>query len=233
MAVPQISAPALPAPRRISPQAMLRIFLALFLSTSSFLGAEESRWEPEIKAFEEADQEKPPPENAVLFIGSSSIRGWQTLDQDFPHHPIINRGFGGSRIMDSVQFAERIILPYKPRKIVLYAGENDIAGGKTPWEVFEDFKKFVGKVPGSIPIVFISLKPSPARWHLREQFVAVNHLIEAYCGLDERLQFVDVFGPMLDQDGQPDPELFVEDNLHLNAKGYELWKTIMAPALGH
>jgi lysophospholipase L1-like esterase len=193
-----------------------------------------ARWEADINRFTEGDKLHPPPRGAVLFIGSSSIRGWRTLAENFPEQAVINRGFGGSMISDSIAFADRIVLPYQPASIVLYAGENDISAGKTPAQVFEDFKRFVETVHRERPrtaIIFISLKPSLARWHLQEKFQEVNTLIADACVRDERLTFVDMVPAMLGADGKPRPELFVDDGLHLTPQGYALWVEILKPRL--
>src|SRR3989442_5624631 len=130
------------------------------------------KWEKEIAAYEQMDRTNPPPKGALLFIGSSTVRLWKTLAQDFPKHQVINRGFGGSEIVDSTHFAPRVILPYKPRMIFLRAGGNDLNSGKSPEAVFGDFKEFVAKVHSKLPlaeIVFISLSPSIARWGQAEK----------------------------------------------------------------
>jgi len=193
-----------------------------------------ARWESAIKALEAADKTNPPPRNAIVFAGSSSILLWKTLAQDFPEYKIVNRGFGGSQISDSVAFAERIILPCRPRLVVLYAGHNDIAACKPPESSLGDLKAFVRKVHMALPkarIAFISIKPSPSRWHLVDKIKAANRMIEAYCRQDQRLIYIDVFQPMLGTDGQPRPELFVEDRLHMNAAGYALWTELIKPRL--
>jgi len=195
---------------------------------------DSSKWESEIKAFEAADKTNPPPHGAVLFIGSSSIRQWKTLAEDFQEYKVINRGFGGSQIIDSVAFVDRIVIPYKPRMILLYAGDNDIAAGRSPEQVLADFKAFTRKVRPSLSetkVAFISIKPSPSRWEFAEKIKAANRLIEDFCKQDERLIYVDVFNPMLGADGKPRPELFVEDRLHLNHKGYALWTAMIRPRL--
>ena len=194
---------------------------------------DSSKWESEIKAFEAADKTNPPPHGAALFIGSSSIRQWKTLAEDFQEYKVINRGFGGSQIIDSVAFADRIVIPYTPRMILVYAGDNDIAAGKSPEQVLADFKAFTRKVRPSLveaKVAFISIKPSPSRWEFAEKIKAANRLIEDFCK-DERLIYVDVFNPMLGADGKPRPELFVEDRLHLNHKGYALWTAMIRPRL--
>ena len=196
--------------------------------------ASANPWEPDILRFEEADRVTPPPAGAVLFVGSSSIALWHTLAQDFPATPVINRGFGGSQLADSVEFAGRIVTPYRPRFIVVYAGDNDLAGGKSPEQVAETFRRFVQVVrtalPGT-PIAFVAIKPSLARWALIAQIRDANARIERQCRAGRGLHYVDIATPMLGADGKPRPELFVEDGLHLSRAGYDLWKGVIAPYL--
>jgi lysophospholipase L1-like esterase len=210
------------------------LFLLMTVSAAFAAAPAPSKWEAEIKAFETAHQTNPPPANGILFVGSSSIRLWKTLAQDFPELPVINRGFGGSQIVDSTHFAPRIIFPSRPRMIVLYAGDNDIAAGKSPEQVLADFKEFVGTVRAKLPesrIAFISIKPSPSRWHLADKVKQANALIEEYCRSGNQLTFIDVFREMLGTDGQPRAELFVQDRLHLNEQGYALWRRLVQPHL--
>jgi lysophospholipase L1-like esterase len=195
---------------------------------------ESARWESAIQAFEAADKTNPPPARAVLFIGSSSIRLWTNLTQVFPEHRIINRGFGGSHLADSVAFADRIVIPYQPRLILLYAGDNDIAAGKTPERVLADFKTLVQKVRAALPdtrIAYLSIKPSPARRQYVELMRQANRRIADHARTDERLAYIDLFTLMLDAQGEPREELFIQDGLHLNDKGYELWASIVRPHL--
>jgi len=185
----------------------------------------------EIVAFERADRTNPPPKDAVLFVGSSSIRLWKTLPQDFPDLKVINRGFGGSQVADSVRYADRIVLPYRPRVVVLYAGDNDLAAGKSPQQVLADFQAFIGKVHGALPdtpVLYLSIKPSVARWHLIDKIRQANRLIEEYAATSKgKVVYVDVFTPLLTPDGQPRPDLLIADGLHLNAEGYRLWTPIV------
>ena len=193
-----------------------------------------SKWETEIAAFETSDKTNPPPKDAILFVGSSSIRLWKTLAQDFPGHSVINRGFGGSQLADSIAFADRIVIPNRPKMVLVYAGDNDIAAGKTSEQVLADFKAFAGKVQTALPetrIAFISIKPSLGRWQLVDKMKIANRLIADYARQKKNLMFIDVFTPMLGPDGEPRKELFVADGLHLNAKGYDLWTSIIAPHL--
>ena len=169
-----------------------------------------------------------------MFIGSSSIVKWKTLAEDFPGMPVINRGFGGSRIPDSIRFADRIVLPYHPKRIFLYAGDNDIAGGHSPQQVLADFKTFVETVragQSDVPIYFISLKPSPSRAKFIPKVLEANSLIQAYTKEGKDLFYIDVATPMLDSEGKARPELFGKDMLHMNRSGYEIWIKIIAPLL--
>ncbi len=193
-----------------------------------------SKWEKDIKAFEAADKTNPPPQHAILFAGSSSIRLWKTLREDFKEFPVINRGFGGSQLADSVEFAERIILPCQPRQILIYAGDNDIAGGKSPERVCADFQAFVKKIHAALPqtrIGYLAIKPCSSRWKLVEKVKAANQLIADFAKKDERLAYIDTFTPILGEDGKPNDELFKEDKLHLNQKGYAVWAGVVRPFL--
>lgn len=195
--------------------------------------AADNRWEKEIQAFERQDTQKRPPENAVLFVGSSSIRLWKLADS-FPDLEVINRGFGGSQLADSVHFADRIVIAYRPRLVVLYAGDNDLAAGKKPAQVLADFQQFAAKVKAGLPetpIAYIAIKPSIKRRALIDRIHETNASIERFIAGDERLIYVDVFQPMLSAGGEPRPELFREDGLHLNAEGYKLWASLLRPTL--
>ena len=221
---------------RLSAKPRWWLVALLLLSGLSQLSAQTqtntSRWEPEIRAFETSDRTNPPPRDGILFVGSSSFRLWKTLAQDFPGKPVINRGFGGSEIADSTAFADRIIFPYHPRLIVLYAGDNDLANGKSAQQVVADYRAFVHTVRARLPeaqIAFVSIKPSPSRWHLKEQIESANRQIAAI--KEDGLLFIDVYGRMLGPDGKPDAGLFMPDGLHPNAKAYRLWAAAIGPYL--
>lgn len=215
---------------------MLALLLLLGVSaraaeTNKF---DPARFEKEIVAFEQADKTNQPPKNPIVFVGSSSIRKWTTLKQDFPGLPVMNRGFGGSVISDSVAFAHRIVTPYKPVMVVFYAGDNDIGGGKTPEVVAADFKKFTEKVwaaDDKVKIAYISIKPSIKRWNLVDKVKEANSLISAYCKSDKRLDFIDIYPATLGADGKPRPELFVADGLHMTPEGYKVWTEAVAKHL--
>jgi lysophospholipase L1-like esterase len=191
-----------------------------------------AKWEKEISAFEASDKTNPPPKGAVLFIGSSTIRLWKTLAQDFPNAKVINRGFGGSEIVDSTHFAERIVFPYEPSRIFFRAGGNDLAAGKSAEQVFEDFKNFVTKVRRRLPgteILFIGWNPTIARWNQVEKEKALNALVKEYVEQSKGLSYVDTYSLPIGTDGNPRPELFMPDKLHFNAEGYKLLADYVRP----
>jgi lysophospholipase L1-like esterase len=193
-----------------------------------------ARWEKAIAAFEAADQVSPPPKGAVLFIGSSTIAGWRTLAQDFPEHQVINRGFGGSEVVDATHFADRIVFPYEPRMIVFRSGGNDLHNGKSPQQVFEDYKRFVEKVHSKLPqtkIVFISWCPTIARWSEAEMNKTYNTLVQQYTRGKPYLDYVETYDMSLGPDGQPRADLLVSDKLHFNAEGYKLLVQRVRPHL--
>jgi lysophospholipase L1-like esterase len=192
----------------------------------------------EIEAFEAADKKEMPPQNEVLFVGSSSIRLWKTLQEDFPELKVINRGFGGSQISDSVRYFDRIVLPYHPKLIVFYAGTNDIAAKKTPEEVTDDFKQLASKVRIFLPearLAFISANPSVSRWKMDDKMVELNRLVKQYIdendGKNGRLTYLDTHDKLLDAKGQPRPEILRADGLHLNDEGYKIWLSILKPQI--
>ena len=213
---------------------VLVLLFALPRPAAAQADPDPSRFEDDIRAFEQADSLTPPPTAGVLFVGSSSIAGWKSLASDYPNHNVLNRGFGGSEISDVIHFADRIVIPYEPEVIVLYAGDNDIAGGKGAHQVFADYRSFVDTVRAELPetrIVFIAIKPSIAREHLMDEMRTANQFIKFYARQHERLDYVDVFEPMLSSSGSPRKELFIDDGLHMNENGYALWRGLVAPYL--
>lgn len=191
-------------------------------------------WEGDIARFEALDARQPPPKGAVLFVGSSSIRFWDSLATDFPGQAVINRGFGGSEVRDSTWYADRIVIPYAPRLVVFYAGDNDLNAGRTPQQVRDDFLAFVTRVRRDLPktrIAYISIKPSPSRAQLMPQIAQANTLIREASQRLKDVDFLDIYTPMLGADGQPRPELFREDMLHMKPAGYAIWREVVAPEL--
>lgn len=192
------------------------------------------RWQSDIRAFEKQDAENPPPAAPIIFTGSSSIRMWKTLADDFPGLPVINRGFGGSELFDAVTFVDQLVIKHRPRQIVMYSGSNDINAGKTPQRVLADFQAFAARVHTALPdcrISYISNAPNPKRWALVDKIREANRLVEQFTKTDPRLEFINTHDAMLGADGLPLPGIFLRDDLHMNAKGYAIWTKIVSPFL--
>ena len=211
-------------------------FFPDLMSATTLMDQEKSldRWEKEIKTIEERIADGTSPQDAVLFVGSSSIRKWK-LEESFPDLKTANHGFGGSQLADSLHFFDRIVVPVRPSVIVIYAGDNDIASGKTSAMVCDDFRAFVEKVEQQLPdcrkVLYLSIKPSIKRWALAEKLQDANTSIRKVCESNPRLGFVDVWAPMLDAEAMPRADLFVEDGLHLNDQGYTVWSNALRPHL--
>jgi lysophospholipase L1-like esterase len=223
---------------------MIRAMRSLFLGTLAAVAlgaslqaqapaATTDLWEATIQRFEEADRAAPPMPGAVLFVGSSSIVRWATLEQDMAGVRVLNRGFGGSRISDVLRYADRVILPYRASHILVYAGDNDLSGGRrTADEVYADFAALVERIHAAqpaVPITWISIKPSPSRWDVADEMRRANAMVKALVDSDDRLHYLDVWTPMIGPDGMPPEELFVEDMLHMTPAGYEIWTAVVAP----
>jgi lysophospholipase L1-like esterase len=217
----------------------VRLWLAvalLILPLERLLGAETNHnfavWENAISAFERMDATNPPPKGAIEFIGSSGIARWDTLARDFPGKPVFNRGFGGSEIADSTHFADRIVLPYAPAKIFFRAGGNDLWAGKSPAQVFADFQAFASLVHVKLPateIYFIGWNPTPSRWKQHEAEKTLNTFVADFVRDKPWLKYIETYDLPLDAAGQPRPELFVTDQLHFNAAGYQLLAARVRP----
>jgi lysophospholipase L1-like esterase len=191
------------------------------------------RFESEIAAFEKWDRQNAVPEGGILFVGSSTIRLWRTADA-FPGLAVINRGFGGSTIADVNRLADRIVFKYKPRTIVFYSGDNDIASGQSPDKVFANFEKFASSVHARLPdtrLIYLSIKPSPSRWNRWPQMQEVNARVKELSDQHEWLTYVDTAPTILGASGEPRKEFFRDDGLHLSEKGYAAWNKLLAPVL--
>jgi lysophospholipase L1-like esterase len=167
----------------------------------------------------------------ILFTGSSSIRVWNDLKTDFPKYNVVNRGFGGSQMSDMVTHAEELILRYHPKQIFIYEGDNDIGAGKSPEEILAQADKLLllirKKLPKKTQVLFISPKPSLARWQLKDKYLDYNRKLEQWTKQQKNVTFIDVWTPMLDADGNVMKDLFIEDGLHMNRKGYEIWAEVI------
>lgn len=205
-----------------------------FLQEALSQNAEVMKWEREISEFERVDKLSAPKKKPIVFTGSSSIRMWKSLDRDFGGKTVLNRGFGGSQTDAVVYYADRVILPYKPKQVVIYIGDNDLAAGKSVEKVFSDLKELFGRIRKDAPkatITFISIKPSPSRWKLIDSIKELNGLVENYLSTLKRGQYVDIFNPMLEGTGRPKPEHFLSDSLHMTPAGYAMWTRVLKPYL--
>lgn len=228
------------SPKTLLPWAATAVYCSLSMLISRPVAAVETaeppaptRWENDIREFEKQDALQPPKKHGILFVGSSSIRLWD-LKKSFPDLPVVNRGFGGSQVADSLFYADRIILPHEPRVVAVYAGDNDIAAGSNAETVLHHFQKLVAKIHVDLPntaVIFIAIKPSIKRWHLKEEMAKANQLIRDYAEAGQNVYFVDIYQPMLGKDRRPRENLFVADGLHLNETGYTLWTRILRKKL--
>jgi lysophospholipase L1-like esterase len=217
--------------RRIS----VGLLLVFFIPITSASGVERtSKWRRSLRKFDESDRRNPPKPRGILFVGGSTIERWESLAEDFSSHYVLNRGVGGSEIRHVTRFANRVIIPYRPRMIVLYAGDNDVGAGRTPDQVLAQFDALVRRVHKDLPcvtIAFISIKPALARRGLLARINETNKKIERYAAEHEQVKYIDVFTAMLKDNGDIRAELFDKSGLHINRAGYELWKSIIAPHL--
>ncbi|MCS6839141.1 MAG: SGNH/GDSL hydrolase family protein [Roseiflexus sp.] len=189
-------------------------------------------YEPEVQELEKLNTTSPPSPGAVLFYGSSSLRLWTTLSKDMAPWPVVNRAFGGSTLAACVHFFDRLVVPCAPGSMVLYAGDNDLGDGRPPDDIVRSLRAMLSRIDttlGPIPVAYISIKPSLARWSLRDKIQRVNNAARALMEQRPSGYYVDVYTSMLGPDGRPRAELFDADGLHLSAKGYQMWTRILRP----
>jgi lysophospholipase L1-like esterase len=214
----------------------LIIFLLFLIISPAFTQGTEYPYATDIRRFKFNDSINPPPQQAILFAGSSSFTMWTDVQDYFLGFTIINRGFGGSTLEDQIQYAEDVIFPYKPKQIVIYCGENDIAYSDTVTGevVFGRFKTLFGMIREKLPetkITYISMKPSPSRWNMADRMKTGNLLIESFLKSQPNTSFINVWDDMLNVKGEPDPAIFLDDMLHMNADGYKIWRRRIEPML--
>lgn len=215
----------------------IKIFI-FFLLFANVIHAQEQKpafWN-DIQAFKTQDSVSFPPKNGILFIGSSSFTMWKDVQQYFPSYKIINRGFGGSSLPDVIRYANDIILPYQPKQIVIYCGENDLAASDsvTGKLVFNRFKQLFAIIRNRYPkvkVTYVSMKPSPSRQLLLSKMISGNEMIKKYLSSKKRASYVDIYKEMIDDEGKPRPDLFLDDNLHMNKTGYAIWQKFIEPHL--
>lgn len=214
----------------------IALLLSVFISIFTLRIFSQPPFYNEIRAFKIKDSIKPPPKHAILFVGSSSFQKWKDVQAYFPGYTIINRGFGGSSLPDVIRYADEVIFPYQPKQIVIYCGENDFAGDSTlPADsVFERFKTLFEIIRQKMPVVpvdYISIKPSPSRRQYWSRMIEANALIKNYIGTQQHTSFINVFDLMMNANHEPKPEIFLNDSLHMNAKGYKIWQGAIKPYL--
>ena len=194
----------------------------------------EAVWEKSILQFEKQDSVSFPKTDGILFLGSSSFTIWRDVQNNFPGKNIINRGFGGSQMSDVLYFKERLILPYHPKQLVIYEGENDIAAGEKPDSILSELNRLVKwtrkQIPG-IRICVVSMKPSPRRWELKETMLEMNNCLKQFASENKDVSFVNIWDVLLGSDGKPVKENYLDDTLHLNSNGYKIWQKALAPFL--
>jgi len=211
------------------------LFLFIFCTQNLFAQTHPAFWD-EIQNFKKQDSINPPPKNAILFVGSSSFRKWEDVQNYFPIYKIINRGFGGSTFPDVIRYADDVIFPYHPKQILIYCGDNDLASSDTvsATAVFTRFQQLFKMIRKKLPaasIVFVSIKPSPSRQKLMPKMAAANNMIKKFLSTKPNTGFVDVYHKMLKPDGTPMDDIFLEDKLHMTPKGYAIWQKEIQPYL--
>ena len=214
----------------------VEISYAEIKKTAIYLDAwsKEDFYQEAINKFKEADKASPPPEDLILFTGSSSIRFWGSLKEDMSPQTVLNRGFGGAHIAHVNYHFNEVVKTYRPKAIVFFCGTNDLAALKSPAKTFSDFEEFYSMIKKELPgtkLIVIGVKPSIAREYLIKEEKEFNNLISILASEEDLLTYVSVWDPMLTDEGKPDPALFVEDGLHINAKGYEIWTKLVKPEI--
>jgi len=212
------------------------VFILFVISFTFQLSAQEKpRYWDDVQVIKQYDNLYAPPAHPILFIGSSSIRKWDDLERTFADFVVMNRGIGGAVVNDIIYYANDIVFSYQPRQIVMYVGENDIVNDATTADsIFLRTKQLIQKIRlklPDIPIVYISIKPSPSREKYIGKAIAANTLISNYILKEKNIRFLDIFHPMLNAEGKPIPELFQKDMLHMNLKGYAIWRKAIKPLL--
>ncbi len=213
-----------------------RLTLLMWILTCTLFSDAQAPFQKEILAFKKADSLAFPGTGKILFTGSSSFTLWKNVQDDFPGHPIINRGFGGSSLTDLIRYAADVIFPYRSKQIVIYCGENDLAASDnvTGRMVFKRFRQLFGMIrneqPG-VPVAYVSMKPSPSRRHLMMKLSEGNLLIKKFLKKKRNTVFIDVYHTMLKADGTPEAGIFLSDSLHMNRQGYAIWKKLIEPHL--
>lgn len=211
----------------------LLLSISLFISIN-VSAQDHTRFQGEVDALNAKEFNIDPGKEVVVFTGSSSIRMWKDVQDFYPDINAINTGFGGSHFSDLFQYLDELIFRFDPDKVFIYEGDNDVAGEKKPIQILLHAAMVYGAVKTKLPdakIYFISPKPSISRWHLKETYEETNSLLKDFCNANENLSYIDVWNPMLNNSGEPMSDIFIEDDLHMNAKGYQIWGKVIGEYL--
>lgn len=207
-------------------------FLLLMPLLVSAQGYNTKTFQKDIDAFDRLDSLENVEMGSNLFVGSSSITNWKDIASYFPDSYVVNRGFGGSKFEDLLYFMDRVILPYKPARIFIYEGDNDIAANidtETLISQARTLRRKIAKAFPAVTVVFIAVKPSVSRWAMKDKYLEFNEALSEFAGKEKRTAFADVWTPMLDENGEVFKNVFLKDNLHMKANGYEIWKKVLTP----
>ncbi|NND07679.1 MAG: G-D-S-L family lipolytic protein [Saprospiraceae bacterium] len=212
---------------------LILLLLSMFLTSLPEISSQDpTRFADDIQSYKEAPVEYEG--RPIVFVGSSSIRMWSDINQRFQGFPILNRGFGGSQMSDLLYYLDDLVIQYKPEQVFIYEGDNDIASGKSNDEILKDAQEVVTRLLGAMPdveVVFIAPKPSVKRWDMANQYMALNAALSKYAEATKQVRFADVWTPALGSDGKVRSDIFLDDNLHMNAQGYDIWEEVVRPIL--
>jgi lysophospholipase L1-like esterase len=209
-------------------------FHLLLLPIALLSSAQTQSFENEVLALVDKYQNNPVEEGGIVFTGSSTIRLWLSLKKDFPKSQIVNTGFGGSQTHHLLEFADELIVSFAPSKVFIYEGDNDINAGKSTAQILEDFELLISKLRSGLAgtqYYILSAKPSPSRWGLNREYQELNEALEIFSNNQPDIYFINIWSPLLQKSGNPNPKLFIEDNLHLNERGYKILKKAIRPYL--
>lgn len=208
------------------------LFLSLILGSSTLVLGQVIPFQNEVKSLTERIDQTDWKPNSFVFTGSSSVRLWKNLQEEFPTISIINTGFGGSQASDLLIHLDELVIRYSPEKVFIYEGDNDLFSGKEAAQIMEDIDLLVTRIHQKLPetnIVLISAKPSPSRWQLKTSYIVLNDLMRQYATTHDQVNFMNVWNVMLDKSRKPIPEIFISDSLHMNEKGYAIWNKSVIP----
>ncbi|MFI5130936.1 MAG: GDSL-type esterase/lipase family protein [Chitinophagales bacterium] len=216
-------------PGVLAPGRCLLLLVLFFLTNLTHAQQPKPAFWNDIQNFKKQDSTHFPGTSKILFIGSSSFTNWKDVQDYFPSYPIINRGFGGSALVDQIRYVKDVVFVYKPKQIIIYCGENDLASSDTvsARTVYNRFRQLFNLIRNkfpNVPILYVSMKPSPSRQLLMPKMREGNALIQKFLKTKKQTGFIDVYKDMIDDEGKPRPELFLDDNLHMNKSGYAIWK---------